>query len=495
MALFSRAFVWPEAWGVSDDVYISASAARSLWEGLGPVWFPGAPPVEGFSNPLWVGVLALLHGLPGFSEDRLGGLVFAVNLVLFVALARACARVLAGVGVERGGVFLVLAPAAASLAYFAAEGFEVALVGLFAVLALDAAWRREPMRFAIVAALGFWTRMDFLVLAVLPGVLLFARSRGVPGLGRAAALGFSLVALQFVLRWDFFGEWLPNTAYLKAVGWPLWDRMVRGLTQNAWAAPTLLAALMIAAGAVLRASGEAEQQRAKLGLLAVATFALGFVYSCMIGGDFLGRRVGWDRFTAPALPLLALGLTASLTALPLSRNARAAAALLVLGVLLLPAVATPPDRKLLDRRLLAGESEADPQGWSRSWRRYGRAYGEASRPGARMAVCSAGAIVYFSGRGGVDLLGKVDPFVARLPVGKPAGESRCWRDWPGHNKEAFAETFTMHRPDFSSVAPPRSQRHDYRPVRYQGMEFWVLRTSSLVRWDVLRVAPGWPEGS
>ena len=144
LARFAQAFVWPEAWGLSDDIYISAGAARSLWEGFGPVWYAGAPRVEGFSNPLWVGVLALLHGVPGFTEDRLGALVFGVNLLLLCGLARACVRALAGAGVERGGVLLALSPAAAALTCFAAEGFEVVLVAWQAVLAHDAAWRREP---------------------------------------------------------------------------------------------------------------------------------------------------------------------------------------------------------------------------------------------------------------------------------------------------------------------------------------------------------------
>jgi len=493
LARFAQAFVWPEAWGMSDDVYITAGAARSLWEGFGPVWYVGAPRVEGFSNPLWLGVLALLHGVPGFTEDRLGGLVFGVNLLLFCGLARACVRTLAGGGIDRGGVLLVLSPAAAALTYFAAEGFEVALVSWLAVLALDAAWRREPLRFALVVALGFWTRMDFLVLAVLPGLSLAAGTRGDPRRSRAFAIGALLIGLQFALRWSYFGEWLPNTAHLKGVGWPLPDRLLRGLAQNAWAVPSVVASLGVAAAALRWAPDEAARRRARLGGLAVSMFAVGFLYSGYVGGDFLGRRAGWDRFTAPGLPLLVLGLTASLAALPLRRASRPLGVLLLLGLVSFPAVATTPDRNLLDRRLFRSVEAGEPVVWSRTWRRVGKRYAEIADPGARMAVCAAGAIVYFSGRGGVDLLGKVDPFVARLPVAEPAGETRCWRDWPGHNKEAFAETFALRKPELSAVAPPRALRSQYRPVRYEGTEFWVLRTSPLVRWDVLRVAPGWPE--
>ena len=44
----------------SDDAYISYRYARNLSDGLGLVWNPGEH-VEGYSNFLWVVLLALLH--------------------------------------------------------------------------------------------------------------------------------------------------------------------------------------------------------------------------------------------------------------------------------------------------------------------------------------------------------------------------------------------------------------------------------------------------
>lgn len=486
-ARFYRAFVSEDAWGMSDDVYISACAARSLIEGYGPVWFPDAPRVEGFSNPLWVGVLALLHWLPGFSDDRLGGLVLAVNLGLFVALAGACARLLAGLSFGRWWILAVFSLGGAALPYFAAEGFEVVLIALLGVLALDAARREQPMHFALWVGLGFWTRMDFLIMAALPGAWLGARLRGDPRVPRALLVGASLAALLFAARWSFFGEWLPNTVYLKTVGWPIVDRVARGLVQNAWAWPSALLLLGMVGLAARReravGAGAGAQQGFALGCVAV--FVVGLSYSTYLGGDFMPRRAGWDRFTAPYLPLLLVGLSASLGALRTTPTRRAAAVGLTLLVLLAPAVATDADRKVLDRRLVNFEIGAEPQKWSRGWRSFGRAYGDVSLPGARMAVCSAGSVVYFSHRGGVDLLGKLDPVVARLPVTGRPDEARCWRDWPGHNKEAIEISFELYRPDFSAVPPPRAFRDQYRPVRYGGHEFWARRGSEYVVWDLL----------
>jgi hypothetical protein len=164
---------------------------------------------------------------------------------------------------------------------------------------------------------------------------------------------------------------------------------------------------------------------------------------------------------------------------------RAALVGLCVLVLLAPAVATRPDRRVLDRRLVNLAIDAEPQKWSRGWRSLGAAYADLSLPGARMAVCAAGSIVYFSHRGGVDLLGKLDPVIARLPVTGRPRERRCWREWPGHNKEDVTLSFELHRPDFSIVPPPRAFRDQYRPVHHRGHEFWVRRGSEYVAWDRL----------
>jgi len=517
---FYRAFVSDQAWAMSDDMYISAGAARSLAEGYGPVWYPDAPRVEGFSNPLWVGVLALLHLLPGLSDDTLGGVVLGVNLVLLCALAAACLRlVAAATGGDRAGwpdsavwadradraagpspaasqprleqraiiLFALLAPAAMALCYFASEGFEVVLLALLGVLTLDAAWRGQPVRFALLAGLGFWTRMDFVVMAALPAALLVSRKRPGASLLRGAGLGAAMVALLLVGRRLWFGSWLPNTWYLKGTGWPLLDRLSQGASQNAWAWPSALVALALVLAIGWRQRSGRLRGPLLPGAVAGATFVLGLLYSTWVGGDFLGRRAGWDRFAAPFLPLLVVAVALALSAATFeARRARAGIVAIALLIgLLAPAVATEADRRVLQRRLLDAAGRSQPRAWSLHWRRYGLAYREISLPGARMAVCAAGSIVYFSHRGGVDLLGKMDPLIARLPVGPAPEPRRCWRDWPGHNKEDLVGSFERGRPDFSSVEPPEEAGPDYRRVRHRALDFWVLRDSPYVRWALL----------
>ncbi|MEI2697163.1 MAG: hypothetical protein V9E94_02025 [Microthrixaceae bacterium] len=54
------------------------SYARTAAAGGGPVWYPGAPVVEGITNPGWTAVMAAvhrlgLHGSAGAARDRCGG--------------------------------------------------------------------------------------------------------------------------------------------------------------------------------------------------------------------------------------------------------------------------------------------------------------------------------------------------------------------------------------------------------------------------------------
>jgi hypothetical protein len=47
-----------------DDAMISMRYARNLAGGDGLAWNPGGPRVEGFTNPGWVAVMAVVHLLP-----------------------------------------------------------------------------------------------------------------------------------------------------------------------------------------------------------------------------------------------------------------------------------------------------------------------------------------------------------------------------------------------------------------------------------------------
>jgi hypothetical protein len=71
-----------------DDAMISMTFAKNLANGYGLVWNPGeSPPIEGYTNPLWVVFMSIFHLFPippskmSLFIQISGGLFLLVNLI------------------------------------------------------------------------------------------------------------------------------------------------------------------------------------------------------------------------------------------------------------------------------------------------------------------------------------------------------------------------------------------------------------------------------
>jgi len=504
-------------WAVADDIYISASFARTMAEGGGLRWYPEAPKVEGITNPLWTGVLAVLHGLPGFSEDRLGAYVFGANVALLWALAfvlcRTIDRFVGHVSsgrtssiVRRVAVFAAsFAPL--SLCFWMSSGFETGVVALLSLLAFSEALRAperiRTVRVAVFVGLAFCARMDA-VLACAPALLAVAtRVRDRSQLARGAVTLAAILAGAFTLRFAYYGEWLPNTYYLKLAGWPLGQRWPHGVLANSATLWMLLFAVVpLFIFLILRL--EAAHRPLALSL---APLVLLVVYSTTSGGDFELPAYGYDRHGAPATVFVPLAIVGALLLRRLRSWEKPLVAMWAAALVIWPAIASFAVREpnafestlgLMPLRV-SGHRVAEivdlrqpyrvPDAISGLLIRRGKALREVMLPGARVAVCSAGAMVYFSHRGGVDALGKVDPYIAHLPAStsKPK-EARCFRSVlpSGHNKEDTEGLFRLREPEISVIPPPSSQAGRYATVEWRGHRFFARRESRLLDWSKLR---------
>jgi hypothetical protein len=224
--------------------------------------------------------------------------------------------------------------------------------------------------------------------------------------------------------------------------------------------------------------------------------ALALVYSTSLGGDFSFEVFGYDRFTAVSAPFLVVGVVAALVASGWSRRTRALAAVYVSLALCFPVFVRPwfsgPTWRtsslrwdgLFDDRV--GVTRKDDL--ALTWKRQGQSVRRITTAGATIATCAAGAVVYFSHRGAIDLLGKVDPHVARLPAtATPPPDARCWRGFPGagHNKEDIRGSFRRTPPDLSLVEPPKRELRHFRRVTYGRYVFWARKGSPRVRWELI----------
>ena len=224
-----------------DDAGITFAYARSVATGAGPVLQPGAPPVEGFSDPAWLGLLVLGRRLGLFDHGTWFGvpdyvaypktlalLLLAVVFAAFLAAASTVTRYPAAVTAV-AGCACALIP---SLVIWSVSGLENAL--LAAAVAVQAAVlvRRRgalaglapALACGLLAALAALTRPEGAVYAASYPLALLLVGRGWWRCLWSGALSTAAFAVPFgaYLAWRLatFGQWVPTTAVAKSQGLP-----------------------------------------------------------------------------------------------------------------------------------------------------------------------------------------------------------------------------------------------------------------------------------
>lgn len=422
-------------WWLGDDAMISMRYAHNLAQGHGLVWNPGER-VEGYTNFLWTMFMALVHALP-LPLSRTALVVLIANLLLGLAHIPLLVRLAGVLGMRGLAVAALLAGYALnrSVVDWTTRGFETALLSLLFLLAAYRILREaqagqvSPLTFALVGLLAL-VRADALLLslALIVLALLLNRRRGRVLL--FAALALALPAAQQVFRLAYYGEWMPNTAYLKTTGWD--GRVAAGWQYTLAFLREYALWFALAAVGVL-----ATRRREAFYLLGICLAFMAYV--TYAGGDAFPNY----RFFVPLIPLIMALALAGIQALPLERLRAALArlpglaglnaAVLRAGIgavclLSLPVVFPGYSQLLIPNRNDYTNIEI------------ALLIRQNTPPDARVADSWAGAPFYFSGRYGIDLLGKSDPYIARLPVASDGSK-------PGHNKFDYDYSLGVLKPD------------------------------------------------
>ncbi len=312
LALFWRArFV--------DDAFITFRFAHNLADGHGLSWNIGEPSLEGYSNPLWVYLMALGIAL-GLDPQTLSYWVGACALSGVAALLCWRGRSLfERAWIPLASAVLILASGDVLTSYL--MGMETGLYGLLLTAAcalhVGAGAPRRSLtaaRVAVLCALSITRFEGFLAALTIASVAaLVQRCRapadaGEPGAqghgsgwGRKATLELPLllafVAASFAQRWLVFGELSPLPTQAKAPGLSraltfdgagLWEVLYPGLVY-VWGfatLPVLLGALLVAIALVVT--------RTKPGPLWIPLAAVGFTGTVVLanGGDWMdGHRL------------------------------------------------------------------------------------------------------------------------------------------------------------------------------------------------------------
>jgi len=500
-----------------DDAMISMQYAKNLANGDGLVWNPGGERVEGFSNPLWVFIMAAIHLLPlpaskiSLAVQILGAVLLLLNLI-FVKLA--------GDEISNNNFFVSIGAVLLTALYYPLNnwsllGNEVSLLALLITVAIWLVFkgiRKGQVSKWIypLMAIGLFVRMDALVpfTVILLFLIIFDSAHRMTHIKWGVGFIVGALLLQTILRYAYYGDVLPNTYYLKMTGISLISRISRGsyvFFKFIWNLNWFLFLLPFIICLIIR------DPKSNLLMLVVAAQML---YSVYIGGDAWEHRGGSNRFIAIVMPLFFILFTYSIdrfrqillahsgvTGFRLTRAFSwiAVSSIVILGVINFNSLVDTESLKYLFLQGVPIFVDGNERNTT-----IGLYVKEVTEEAAKVAVVGAGAIPYYSERISIDLLGKNDKYIARGEM-KPTGGTSPLDFRPGHSKWNYEYSIGDQRPDVivelwagtSEEAAPYLE--DYVVIEVGGLShflykgrLYLRKGSEQVKWeraDVVPIAP------
>ena len=488
-----------------DDAMVSMRYARNLAEGYGLTWNPGGERVEGYSNPLWVLLMAIFHLFPipaskiSLFIQTSGGLLLATNLFFVKKIAETLTdNPLISLLVVFLTAFYI------PLNNWGLQGMEVCLLTLILNIAL---W--IMLRTLQISTFSFWpylllgigtlVRIDMAVLLV--AALIFFIIADIPHRRQHLIWGISTLVLfllgQTLFRWLYYGDFLPNTFYLKMTGVPLWYRAGHGLfvfLQSVWVGNWVLSIiplyLLIA------------QRNKSTTLLFTLLIAQSF-YSIYVGGDSWEHKGGTNRFISTVMPIFFVLFCLALDKI---RLALFEAERLPSKIRISPQVSQWVVAAFVIFSLFSFNTLLE-QDATKKWlllkrpifvqgtmhaTEIGLTVGKITNAQAHVAVITAGVIPYLSNRYTIDVLGKNDKRVARGKMHIKYNLDALEYDYrPGHNKWDAAYSIGELKPDvvaqtmagaFDEDAAPYLEGN-YTLVYIGGDAYYLRNDSPNVLWD------------
>lgn len=459
---------------LDDDLMISLTYARNLVDGLGLVWHADAQ-VEGYSNLLWVLVMSIIHLLP-LPQAVMPVAVKVVSWGLGVWVLLLSERLLR-LFLPRPGLTLPFLLIALTLTvdffYWTANGFETTLlVFLFLMVVIRLLQEDGSPRPGTYLLLGLipLVRSDALhvwacaALVAIGLTTTWAQRRRV-----AFWLGVSLCfpAGHFLWRYSYYGEWLPNTYYLKVHGLP--GRVELGLTYlqrfvTYYWFPLILLLLYLLVDGRRRTKDGGSQTSSVLRLpslppewLLSAGLLVSSAYILTVGGD----SFRYARFLAHLVPVVLVLLAVAIGRL----TNKAIFWQLILVVAVFVWLPRPNDYREM----------VSYNGAPLLMIPAGVTIDRETAPDTTVATFAIGSLSYYSNRSVIDLLGKADPVIARQsPQPQWSGPS-----WLGHNKFNIPYSLSL-EPDI--VIPQLS------PDRVDNQEWLTEQRDTVGEWFAVSLA-------
>ena len=497
-----------------DDAMVSMRYASNIAAGNGFVWNTGGEKVEGTTNLLWTLFMSVCHFLP-VPESKICLVVQLTGLLILIMTVLVTTKTAAII--SGNNTFVVITSAFLTAFYYplifwTLRGMEVGLLTLLMISAIFITVRvLSSAQFSyipcVLLGIAVLTRLDMVIpfTTVLLFSAIFDTRNRLKHILTGGIILLACVGGQTVWRLIYFGEWVPNTYYLKLTGFPVAPRLLRGL----WV--TLQWLVVLVPISFLLPHCFLFSLNRKLGLLLVIPL-MQILYNIYVGGDAWERLGFSNRYVTVAIPAVILLLTFTTDKLRFSvtrwnetpfrlkvygDTATKVLAILavfialngipfntsVLGMSLVKPLYVDYDiQKIREALWLRGITTKD----------------------ATIAVYSAGTLPYFVHRPTTDILGKSDKHISKLPMRLPDDKApgvnpyTRWRlFWPGHMKYDYKYSLGHLKPDVVQGLWDNENegisllRKDYEKVDMgnTGGDCWLRKNSPNILWGKV-VLPG-----
>jgi arabinofuranosyltransferase len=298
-----------------DDAMISMTYARTFAQTGNLIWTPGSNRVQGFTNPLYVLIMAGLHKV-GLNSER-GSLVISLLGAALIIATSLIVGYLVSSSVSTNARFVILIATGSigltyPLAFWTLRGMEVGLIAFLLismVCVLESSWSfSDAQRYAVASVLGCFgvaSRIDFILFVFTAAAVLFFLQSSVRSRKVLLTNYFAPVLIFFctllVLQKFYYNSWLGNTYELKMTGFSVWTRLVRGSIASAKFIPVVLLSLISLMGIIF--SNQKSSRKRSLGIHLFALILTSTGYSVWVGGDAWENWSMANRFLSAALPL------------------------------------------------------------------------------------------------------------------------------------------------------------------------------------------------
>jgi len=423
-------------WWLDDDAMIAMRYAHNLADGYGLGWNPGER-VEGYTNFLWTIFMTFVHLLP-IDVSKTSLVVLLANVALAIATIPYIARLLRLLG---GGRSVLIATMTAyvlskSLLFWTTSGFETALLTFMFFLSAcriveESKSNKPKLSTYLLIALMSLVRADAAVLSALLYCASLILNSSKKNVFVYSCISLILPVAHEIFRIYYYGEILPNTAYLKTMDWN--GKYLAGMgyifdfvKQHA---------LMIVFATTGSIMSRDKSVRCFFGIV-----VLYMIYVASVGGDTYPSF----RFLIPIIPLVMiltfLGIQSIDFASLIERFNRGShisknkvmyvkLAIIILCIVTSPLVVPGYSRSLLPRPVAMNNISMS-------------LLFKLNTPStSKIAAFFSGSLFYFTDNHAIDLLGKSDSYIAHLPTFPGSMK-------PGHNKFDFDYSLGKLQPDY-----------------------------------------------